>query len=271
LSGGGERVTAAWRFWPHRHRVAASLRAPAPPGIGGTWGVDLARESSAFTAIVPGTTRTSARLSIGDWATARVRWDVAAGLDRWEAGPARPAVSATLRWLSLGERVDIRGGAAAWFAADAFATQSVALRARSSVRQTGPAFEVSGAMEFASTGTPAELQAAGDTGQARRTLLRAHPVLDHGLLRVDRLGRLLTGISAEPQFWWRLRGGIRVAAAAFVDAARTGRRLAGAPRIDVDAGIGARLVLPFVPGVFRTDIGKGLADGATAWSLVYAP
>jgi hypothetical protein len=57
----------------------------------------------------------------------------------------------------------------------------------------------------------------------------------------------------------------------FVDGARVGHRLSGGSRGDVDAGIGARLALPGVPGTFRLDLAKGLRDGATTWSFVYEP
>ena len=42
-------------------------------------------------------------------------------------------------------------------------------------------------------------------------------------------------------------------------------------RGDVDLGGGLRIGLPGLEGVFRIDIGKGLRDGATAFSFVYEP
>ena len=40
---------------------------------------------------------------------------------------------------------------------------------------------------------------------------------------------------------------------------------------DVDAGLGARLAVPGLPGAFRFDVARGLRDGATALSFAYEP
>jgi hypothetical protein len=128
-----------------------------------------------------------------------------------------------------------------------------------------------GSVQTATAFTPLALWRAGDTGQARPTLLRAHPVLDHGRLRTDRLGRLFAQISFEIQRWWRVAGPVRAAAAAFGDAGRTARMRAGAAQNDVDLGLGARLALAGMSGIFRIDVARGLRDGATAVSFVYEP
>jgi hypothetical protein len=36
-------------------------------------------------------------------------------------------------------------------------------------------------------------------------------------------------------------------------------------------GLGARIAVAGIPGVFRADLGKGLSDGAIAICLVYEP
>lgn len=88
-------------------------------------------------------------------------------------------------------------------------------------------------------------------------------------MRVSRIGRGLENASVEGQRWWRIAGPVRGAAAAFVDAARTSRRTAGAPRRDVDAGIGARFIGAGIPGTLRIDFATGINDGAKALSFVY--
>ena len=55
------------------------------------------------------------------------------------------------------------------------------------------------------------------------------------------------------------------------DAVRAGTRLAAGTRTDVDAGFGVRFAVPAVSGMFRADVARGLADGATAFSFVYEP
>ena len=64
---------------------------------------------------------------------------------------------------------------------------------------------------------------------------------------------------------------IQVGGAAFVDASAVGRRLTPGLLRDVDAGVGARIGVPGVRGVFRADAAKSLRDGATTFSFVYEP
>ena len=125
------------------------------------------------------------------------------------------------------------------------------------------------AAQLISSHAPLDLWPAADTGHARATLARAHPLLDAGQLRVDRLGRALVQASVEGRRWWRAAGPVRAAAAAFADAARTARRWGRPPLLDIDTGIGGRLAIDGMPGVFRVDLAKGLRDGATAVSLGY--
>ena len=116
-----------------------------------------------------------------------------------------------------------------------------------------------------------DLWVAGDTGHARSTLLRAHPLVDGGRFRAERLGRMLLHGSLEAQRWWRLAGVIRVAPAVFADAGRTSRRRIGSPEWDVDAGGGVRVGVGGFPGFLAVDVAKGLRDGATAVSFLYKP
>jgi hypothetical protein len=124
---------------------------------------------------------------------------------------------------------------------------------------------------LASVHTPADVWFAGDTGRARSVLLRAHPLMADGAMRVDRIGRQIVYISGEAQQWWTGSARVRIGAAAFVDVARVDRRADLRARTDVDVGIGARLAVPGVSGTVRIDVAKGLRDGATALSFVYDP
>jgi hypothetical protein len=124
---------------------------------------------------------------------------------------------------------------------------------------------------FTTADTPPDLWFGGDTGHARTALLRAHPLLEDGALRSDRLGRRLLQATLEAQQWWRGPAGIGAAAAVFADAADVARRLQPGARGDVDVGVGARLTVPGLAGVFRIDVARGLRDGATAVSFAYDP
>jgi hypothetical protein len=269
-SGGGERIAAAWRFWPHRPRIAAGIRAPAP--WGGIWGVNADAERQPFDApaLAPAE-RVTATVTAADWAAATVRWEIQGGVEQRKGAGNAGLLGGSAAWVSPGNRAAARAAATTWLGENRFGSGRVSLNARSRANNTGIVVLGSSTLEAVSRAAPLDIWAAGDTGHARPTLLRAHPVLDDGRLRVPRLGRLLATASAEAQRWWPRRGAIRAAGALFVDAGWTGRRLDGPARYDVDPGIGLRLTAAGIPGVFRIDLAKGLRDGATALSLTYNP
>jgi hypothetical protein len=131
-------------------------------------------------------------------------------------------------------------------------------------------YEIRAGAGSGSADLPPLLWFGGDTGQTRETLLRAHPLVDDGRLRIEQMGRRLWNASVEAQQWWSA-GIVRAAAAAFVDAARIDERLDAGARGDVDAGVGVRIALPGAPGTLRADVATGLRHGGTRWSFVYEP
>jgi outer membrane translocation and assembly module TamA len=99
-------------------------------------------------------------------------------------------------------------------------------------------------------------------------LLRAHPLLDEGIIRGGVFGRSLVFGSGEVQRWLTVgKWPVRIAPAAFVDTARATRGLEGTDdRMQIDAGVGLRLSLLGM-GVVRIDVAHGLRDGRTALSV----
>jgi hypothetical protein len=278
IAGAGEEVSFGYRFWPHRQRVDGRIGAPAP--WGGVWRLDAFAERQPFTdTLLPRAQRTGARLWLSDWASGHVRWTVAAGVDDWAGRSPRGALAGGLGWASLEDRVDVRGFIQTWPGREGFSTLGIAARVRSAL-DGGPrrAIPPHGVVMIAAAGarsasahTPLDLWPAGDTGHARSALLRAHPLLDDGQLRTERLGRLLLHASLEGRRWWTGVGPIRTAAAVFADAGRTSRRWDGSPRLDLDAGLGGRLAVAGMPGIVRVDLARGLRDGATTISIGYEP
>jgi predicted double-glycine peptidase len=270
IVGGGERIEFAWRFWQRRPRVALDIEAPAP--WGGIWSAHAYAERQPFTTPdVARAEQTGGRIGMSDWLAPRWRWTLTAGVDEWSETGARGAAGATIQFVSLDARVDGRADTSLWPGNSSYATTHANLRARSSTERQGIVYIASGGFETASARTPMNLWPAGDTGHARAALLRAHPVLDEGRLRVERLGRVFLHGSLEAQRWWRVAGPLRIAAAAFTDLGQTTRRTDSTARGDVDVGLGARVAVTGIPGVFRADLGKGLRDGAFAIGLVYEP
>ena len=270
VTGGGEEIVLGWRFWEHRRRIAAGIRAPAP--WGGVWGAEGFQERQSFTsAAFPDARRAGAELTQSNWATPWLRWSLAAGVDRWRGVGTFGSVSGSVRLASARDRLTVQAQTSAWLGQNGFTAGGAAVRARSAIEPRGMVWLATAATETASTRTPMDLWPAGDTGLARTTLLRAHPLLaGGGRMRISRIGRVVHNASLEGQRWWRIMGPIRGAAAAFVDAARTSRSPAGTRRHDVDAGIGARFIGVGVPGILRVDLATGFNDRARALSFVYA-
>jgi predicted double-glycine peptidase len=271
LMGGGEELSAVWRFWPHRRKVGAGIHAPAP--WGGVWGLEGFSEQQPFSRPeLRSADRDSVRLEASDWSTAWLRWTATAGVDVWAPESARVQVGGGLQLMTLDDRLDATFGLSGWSGRNGFGTIGAGIRARSSTANQGVVFLGTANLQFATHRTPLDLWWAGDTGHARSTFLRAHPLLDEGRLRVDRLGRSLGHLSLEAQRWWTVIGPIRAAAAVFGDAARTTQLYdRDRTRHDVDVGIGAHLAIAGIPGLFSANVAKGLADGATAFSVTYAP
>lgn len=270
ISGGGEEVSGSWRFWPGRVRVAGAVHAPAP--WGGVWGIDVFAERQSFSAPeLPSADRRGASVAVSDWLTGRVRWTASAGVDAWSPRGARARAGGGIQVTTFADRLDVIIDAAGWPGSDTFGTFAAGVRARSSTARQGVVLLGTADLQLATRLTPLDLWWAGDTGHARPALLRAHPALDGGRLRTARLGRTLGIVSVEAQRWWTVSGPLRAAAAMFGDVAHTAQRYEGRPLRDVDVGIGVRLAVAGVPGVFNANLAKGLADGATAFSVTYQP
>lgn len=273
LTGGGELITASWRWWEHRPRVAFSIAAPAPRALGGgVWRVDAARETETFGPLALRETRSHAGLTVANWLTSRVRAEGSIGIERFRpAADKTAALSAAVEVWPVDDRlaIEVRGGA--WLgghAIDRFATASLSARWRSSAANTGSLVLARAGVQVASGDAPALVWPGADTGHVRDVLLRAHPLLDDGVIRGGVLGERLVFGGSEWQRWMRpSRSVVRVAPAAFIDIARATRGLATTDgRVHVDAGGGVRIALPGT-GVFRLDVAHGLRDGATAFSV----
>jgi hypothetical protein len=273
LTGGGELISASWRWWEHRPRVAFSIAAPAPRALGGgVWRVDASRETQTFGALAIPETRSRAGLTLTNWLTSRIRTEGSGGIERF--GPAahkRAALSGAIELWPWNDRLAVEARGGAWLGADAadrFATASLSTRWRSSPVNAGSVLLASAGAQLSSGDAPLSVWPGADTGHARDVLLRAHPLLDEGVIRGGVFGRRLIFGGGEWRQWMRpARSIVSVAPAAFVDIARATRGMpSGDQRVHVDAGVGLRIALPGT-GVLRFDVAHGLRDGATAFSV----
>ena len=107
------------------------------------------------------------------------------------------------------------------------------------------------------------------TGLGRAGLLRAHPLLDDGVLTGPVFGRRVARGTIE---YARPVGQALARAlsiAAFADAAQAWRRQdgLGQSRLYVDAGVGLRVRIPGRAEVLRIDIAHGLRGGGATASV----
>ena len=267
LTGGGERLHVEWRFWPDRPRVGVTFDAPAP--WGGVWGAGGFSERERFSAQLAEAERSGGFVGWSNWVHPWIKLSVETGVEDWDQIGALGRSRGGVRFLTGGSRVDVRAEGEFWSGSTSFSRSAVSIAAFSSKARTGVVYVARAGAAAGSGSLPPLVWFAGDTGQTRDTLLRAHPLVDEGRLRVEQMGRRLLNASGEAQRWWS-RGLVRTAAAAFIDTARVGGRLETGTRGDVDAGVGVRVALPGA-GTLRADVASGLRHGGTRWSFVYEP
>jgi hypothetical protein len=266
-SGGGELWTAAWRWWEHRPRAALGLSAPAP--FGGVWGVEGFRERQTYA--TAGATiveaRTQAGFHVSDWTRTGLRWDAGVALDRWRDSGRALALTFSGQQRLAADRalIEVRGGL--WSGGVHARTVGLRTEWRSRVRHEGTVWLARAGLDAAAAGSPLALWPGAGTGQGRDVPLRAHPLLDEGIIGDGVFGRRLAHSGAEWRRWLQLRGKpLRIAPAVFVDTARAGAGLESSDRRwHSDAGAGVRVALPGA-GVIRIDLARGLRDGSIALS-----
>jgi hypothetical protein len=270
-TGGGELWYGAWRWWKPRSSASVGLSAPAP--FGGVWGVEAADEGETFGSATDEfhLTRRRVGLRAADWATRALRWETSVDFERWATGISASLSGAVQHHLAR-DRVALTGRASVRSGAVGAWTAGASASVRSRVRNDRSAWLLRFGGTVASAGAPPMLWPGAGAGQGREELLRAHPLLDDGVIRDGVFGRRLLYASGE----WRVWSGpvfrmLRIAPAAFVDAARAYMVPAYADaRGHVDVGVGIRVALPGA-GVLRADLARGSKDGRMAFTFCLLP
>jgi hypothetical protein len=258
-TGNGELWTTAVRWWEGRPRAAVSVAAPKLARWTGVWRLDGSWERNTY--VVPGGTIASERrhvgVGFGDWVSGSLRWHLGASLDRWNDAGTVTSVSAEVERRLLEDHVAVRADASG---SARFATASIGARWRSS-REPLSGWHTTGSLSAVTRSAPLDLWPGGDTGVARATLLRAHPLLEDGAIRTDALQRGLSNASLEYRRAVARHPLAQIGFAAFVDATT----------MHLDAGLGLRVKLAGTASVLRIDIARGLRDGAVALSAGWHP
>lgn len=287
--GRGEAWTAAWRWWERRPAVRFRLSTPAEfgrpaiVGVAGGW----ARETFALDPDAPTARseeeRTGAELGWSSWLSPALRAELRAGYDRW-LGVARdaatdPAGATTSSESHLrlggsgevrgaGERIRFSAGADRWIPLDgggAFTSVDARLEATSRTRPDGTVLSGRLYLESVARRTPRSLWPGAGTGIARPNLLRAHPLLEDGVIEGRTFDRHLAGGGAEVTRWFAPATGLRLGGALFLDAARAWGERPGVSL--VDGGVGLRLTTAGGGPTLRLDLATGLSDDEWALSV----
>ncbi|MEO6213422.1 MAG: cysteine peptidase family C39 domain-containing protein [Vicinamibacterales bacterium] len=268
-TGAGDLVSASWRWWEHRRRLAASYSTPV--ATGGVLRADIFRDEQTYQGRGDRTllreVRRGGRAALSDWTSRGFRWELGLGVDAWVDRGRTLGMTASIDQRYLRDRVSLNATAGALTGAFRAATFGTFGSWRSDTRNAGSVLLARAGAEFASGGAPRALWPGAGTGHARTVLLRGHPLLDDGVVTADVFGRQVYHASAEARRWLApLLRVVRVAPAVFIDAARAQQRLDQGSAWHIDAGAGVRVSVPG-SGVLRIDVGKGLRDGSAAFSV----
>jgi predicted double-glycine peptidase len=269
FTGQGEVWSAGWRWWHNRPRVAVGFEAPRVGGLPGVWRVEGSWETETYAATdgaILQESRAHGGLTVSDWMTGQVRYSLSAGFDAWDTGQRAASVGGSLERRWLDDRLALDGRATLWV--PGFNLLGARAVARSSLVDRGWVSLVTAGAERVSDAAPLTLWPGAGEGRARTPLLRAHPLLDSGVIDLTSgavFGRSTVYGSAEVQRWLDRPTLTRVGFSAFVDIAQASRRAtSGAGPAQTDVGGGVRVRLPGVPHVLRVDAAHGLRDGANA-------
>jgi len=277
LLGAGDLWRFDWRWAERRPAFAVTMAVPDVQPLHGIATIQLLTETQTYrlrpdAAVSPDVAETRQRVTFGlaDWATSRVRWQVAGGLDRI-AERDHLALSSGLDWRAADDRVAL-GVAGSWWspgsgATRAFASGSLSAAWRSSAQMTQPFVQVNAALTTASGTAPLALWSGAGTGLGREALLRAHPLLVDDIVAGAAFGRTLASLTTEYSHPIFARPFGSLAVAGFADVANAWHRLSSSPAgWLVDLGAGLRVRAPGLAGAARLDVAHSVSGGGFVFS-----
>lgn len=271
LDGGGDAWSASWRWWGDRPKVGFGYAAPALFGTHAVWRLEGSWEAQSYASAdaVVRSERTRAAIGASDWLAPNWRWHATSGLDRWRGAGAFWFGSGGIERRTADDRATVAVGATVWSGHARFATAGVDGSWTSRAEPVGWRVRASAGGRLATDDAPMDLWEGAGAGHARAALLRAHPLLDGGIIAGPAFGRRIEHATVSIERWPSTMMLWGAGVAAFVDVASVQRQLDRlGPRAPlVDAGAGIRLRAAWLPGIVRVDYAHGLRDGADAVSV----
>lgn len=264
-TGGGDLLTASWRWWENRPRIAASYAAPM--SFGGVLHTEVFRDEQTYGDPRVQEIRKGGGLALSDWTTTGLRWEAGIGVDDWMARGTTVTLGGAIEQRLGSDHLSLQASGSALVGSFGAWTSGAAIEWRSALRHHANVVVLRAGADLAGSDAPLALWSGAGLGHARRTLLRAHPLVHDGVITGEVFGRRLYSANAEWRRWLRpVKGTLRLAPAVFVDSASADRRLEPGEAWHVDAGIGLRVTIPGSQ-VLRVDLAKGLRDGRTVFSV----
>jgi predicted double-glycine peptidase len=277
FTGQGETWTASWRWWRNRPRAELGFAAPRFGGLPGVWRVNASWEAETYafagSSIAVREARTHGELSVGDWLSPRWRYTARGGADEWTGGRRALFTGGAIEYRFARDRVSLRADADTWFAnaqMPNFSSGTIRASWTSPFASSGWAMAVASGLQHVTSGAPLALWAGAGDGHERGELLRAHPMLDDGVINLTSetmFGRTLAFGNAEAQRWIETRLPVRLGVATFADVARVAERGFAGAATQVDIGGGLRIGLPGAGHALRIDLAHGVLDGANALTV----
>jgi len=280
VTGQGEVWSASWRWWNHRPGVTVGFAAPRLRGVPGVWRVEGSWQAETYAnaalaqAALLRESRTRGALTVSDWLSGSVRYALTAGLDSWNGDRKTASLGGSIERRLSRDRVSLSIDGSRWIPiaeGQAFDSVGARLWARSSIDPRGWVYLGSIGTERVSEAAPLGLWPGAGDGHARAPLLRAHPLLNNGIVSLaglSALGRTLAYGGVEAQRWFERPSVVRMGVGGFVDVARASRRAAsGYEQALADVGAGLRVKVPGTAGILRIDVARGLRDRAAALTV----
>lgn len=278
LTSQSEVTTGTYRWSSNRPRVGAQFAMPAPGALPGVVRVESFWERQSYVPDITGEalivqTRIRAGVSVADWITDNLRWQLGTAFDHISS-TSYAGVDASLNARFFDDHVAGIASVSHWTSIGTgrqFSTTDLFGTFRSTTLPEVPVWTTLAGVTVASDNAPLALWPGAGSGRGRGALLRAHPLLEMGVLTGETFGRSLAYSNTEYEHPLYDSEYGTVSVAGFLDLARAWRRrfpLDSTPWF-ADIGGGIRFNTPTAGGKVRIDFAYGLQDGRVRLSAGY--